>query len=468
VAALVRLPFLGSIGPDEGGYAYVAWQWARGHALYNGVWVDRPQGLILAYRLLISIAHSAWAIRLGAVVAGVAITLLLVWVGRLFEGERTGLLAGGLFAVAGVGPHIEGFTFNGELAAAVPSTAAVGVALVAWRRGSARWLAVAGLLGGSALLMKQSGFDGLAVAFAVALAAKPRLTRVGLVAGGAAVPVAASALAGWLSGWHAYWTALVAYHFDPSTGTGRLSHLHQSLPAVAKDVLLLAVIALIGLSIWRRRLEARFALVWLSAALIGVNIGGLYWAHYYVQLLAPLCLLGGVALARIRVTALGWATAAVVSLPALAFLGGLVQARDSSRELMVKYAVGYENDERVARYVRLHSSPGDRVYAFVSRADFYFLADREAASPYIWAHPLNTIPGAKAALARTLSAPRRPRFVVLFQRRPLQRGARQVDVVLDRYYKPVWRSPSRTTVLGERPPVTGAGPPLADRVAQPG
>jgi len=237
---------------------------------------------------------------------------------------------------------------------------------------------------------------------------------------------------------------------------------------VAKDVLLLAVIALVGLWIIRRRLEARFALVWLSAALIGVNIGGLYWAHYYVQLLAPLCLLGGVALARIRVTALGWATAAVVSLPALAFLGALVQARDSSRELMVKYAVGYENDERVARYVRLHSSPGDRVYAFVSRADFYFLADREAASPYIWAHPLNTIPGAKAALARTLSAPRRPRFVVLFQRRPLQRGARQVDVVLDRYYKPVWRSPSRTTVLGERPPVTGAGPPLADRVAQPG
>src|SRR4029450_7702329 len=126
VAELRGLPFLGSIGPDEGGYAYVAWQWARGHALYHGVWVDRPQGLMLAYRLLISIAHSAWAIRLGAVVAGGAITLLLVWVGRLFEGERTGLLAGGLFAVAGVGPHIEGFTFNGELAAGVASAAAGG------------------------------------------------------------------------------------------------------------------------------------------------------------------------------------------------------------------------------------------------------------------------------------------------------------------------------------------------------
>jgi 4-amino-4-deoxy-L-arabinose transferase-like glycosyltransferase len=334
----------------------------------------------------------------------------------------------------------------------VPSTAAVGAALVAWRRGSAWWLGAAGLLGGSALLMKQSGFDGLAVAFAVALAATPRFTRVGLVAAGAAGPIGASALAGWLSGWHAYWTALVAYHFDPSTGSGRLSHFHQSLPAVASDVLPLAVVALGGLWIWRRRFEARFALVWLGAALVGVNVGGLYWAHYYMQMLAPLCLLGGVALARIRVPALGWATAAVVALPALAFLGAFVQASESSREQMVKYALGYENDARVARYVRSHSSPADHVYAFVSRADFYFLADREAASPYIWAHPLNTIPGAKAALARTLSAARRPRFVVVFQRRPLQRRDRQVDAVLDRYYQPVWRSPSRTTVLQERNP----------------
>jgi 4-amino-4-deoxy-L-arabinose transferase-like glycosyltransferase len=468
VAALVRLPFLGSIGPDEGGYAYVAWQWARGHALYRGVWVDRPQGLILAYRLLISIAHSAWAIRLGAVVAGVTITLLLVWVGRVFEGERTGLLAGGLFAVAGVAPHIEGFTFNGELAAAVPSTAAVGAALVAWRRGSAWWLAAAGLLGGSALLMKQSGFDGLAVVFAVALAAKPRFARVGLAAGCAALPVGASAVGGWFSGWHAYWTALVAYHFDPSTGAGRLSHLHQSLPAVATDVLPLAAVGLVGLWVLRRRFEVRFALVWLGAALVGVNVGGLYWPHYYVQLLAPLCLLGGVALARIRVPALGWATAAVVALPALAFLGALAHASESSREQMVKYALGYENDQRVARYVRSHSSPDDQVYAFVSRADFYFLADREAASPYIWAHPLNTIPDAKAALARTLAAPRRPRLVVLFQRRPLQRRDRQVDAVLDRYYRPVWRSPSGTTVLEAGSPVTGGGPPLADRAAQRG
>jgi hypothetical protein len=50
----VRLPFVwGGLGMDEGGYAYVAQQWARGGRLYSSVWIDRPQGLVLAYRLLL-------------------------------------------------------------------------------------------------------------------------------------------------------------------------------------------------------------------------------------------------------------------------------------------------------------------------------------------------------------------------------------------------------------------------------
>jgi 4-amino-4-deoxy-L-arabinose transferase-like glycosyltransferase len=449
---LVRLPFLGSIGPDEGGYAYVAWQWARGHALYRSVWVDRPQGLILVYRALISIAHSAWAIRLGAVIAGVAISFLLVAVGRLIASPLTGFLAGGLYAVVGVGPHIEGYTFNGELAAAVPSTAAVAAVLVARGRRSRVWLCGAALLGGSAMLMKQSGFDGLAVVFAVALLERERLKRVALVATCAAVPVGASAVAGWISGWHAYWTAVLGNHLAVATGTARLSRLGESLPAAGSDLLPLAAAA--GAGVWLSRkhsLQRTVALVWLTAAVAGVNVGGLYWPHYYVQLLSPLCLLTALALGRIRTPALAWATAAVVAVPALSFLGALVQARDYRADRMVKYTLGFENDERIARYVRSHTSPDDSVYALVSRADFYFLADRRAATPYLWAHPLDTIPGARAALARVLAARQRPRLVVLFQRAPLHTKEKGLGAILDRGYEVVWRAPGTgTTVLAAR------------------
>jgi 4-amino-4-deoxy-L-arabinose transferase-like glycosyltransferase len=445
LAALVRLPFLGSIGPDEGGYAYVAWQWSRGAELYRSVWVDRPQGLILAYRLLISISHSAWAIRLGAVVAGAAITLLVVAIGRLLASPAAGFLAGGLYAIAGIGPHIEGFTFNGELAAAVPATAAVAAALVAWRRDSRRWLVAAAALGGSAMLMKQSGFDGLAVVFGVALLLRHRLKSLGLVAAGAAIPLGASAIDGWLSGWPFYWSAVVGDHLGTATSASRAKHLLASLPAAGRDLLPLGAAALIGLWLVRKQpFQLRLGLVWLAAALVGVNVGGLYWPHYYVQLLAPLCLLAALGVSRLRDRRLAWATATVVALPALWFVAGVVRAPEPQQDLMVKYALGFENDQRIARYVRAHSSSREDVYALESRADFYFLASRPAAYPYLWGQPIHAIPGALPSLERTLASPRRPKLVVLFQRSPLDRH-RLLRAIIDRYYRRVWQAPRTGT-----------------------
>ena len=442
---LVRLPFLGSIGPDEGGYGYVAWQWSRGGDLYRSVWVDRPQGLILVYRLLISISHSAWAIRLGAVVAGAAITLLMVAIGRLLATPEIGFLAGALYAIAGIGPHIEGYTFNGELAAAVPATAAVAAALVACRRDSRRWLVAAAALGGSAMLMKQSGFDGLAVVFAIALLLRERVKSVAVVAAGVAVPLGASAIAGWVSGWRFYWSAVVGDHLGIATSAARAKHLLESLPAAGRDLLPLAAAALLGLWLSRKQpFQLRLALVWLGAALVGVNVGGLYWPHYYVQLLPPLCLFAAFGLARLRDRRLAWATAVALAFPALWFVGGVINAPNRQQDLMVKYALGFENDQRIARYVQVHSSSSDRVYALESRADFYLLASRLAASPYIWSHPLQAIPGALRSLERTLASPQRPRLVVLFQRGPLH-SHKLLRAILTRYYRKVWLAPRTGT-----------------------
>lgn len=404
--------------------------------------------MILAYRLLISISHSAWAIRLGAVAAGAAITLLVVAIGTLLVSGAAGYLAGGLYAIVGVGPHIEGFTFNGELAAAVPSTAAVAAALVARRRNSRWWLVSAAALGGSAMLMKQSGFDGLAVVFAVALFRRERLKSVGLVLAGATLPLGASVVAGWLSGWRFYWSAVVGDHLGAASSAMRGKHLLASLPAAERDLLLLALVALAGLWLMRKqRFQLRLGLVWLGAAIAGVNVGGLYWPHYYVQLLAPLCVLAAVALGRIHNPGLAWGAAGLVALPAVLFLGVLVQASDYQSDRMVKYAAGFENDQRIAHYVRLHSSPRDSVYALISRADLYFLADRVSASPYLWAHPLNAIPGARAGLARTLATRRRPRLVVVFQQAPLHGKEKRLRGILDRYYETVWRAPHTGTAV---------------------
>jgi hypothetical protein len=135
---------------------------------------------------------------------------------------------------------------------------------------------------------------------------------------------------------------------------------------------------------------------------------------------------------------------ALVALPSAAFVATLARSPDRRQDLMVKYALGFENDQRIARWVDEHSASSSSVYALASRADFYFLAHRPAASPYLWGHPLREIPGALASLVRTLAGPHRPRLVVLFQRRPLDLHARLRDV-LERYYRQIWRAPRTGT-----------------------
>jgi 4-amino-4-deoxy-L-arabinose transferase-like glycosyltransferase len=446
-AALLRLPFLGSIGPDEGGYAYVAWQWSLGRPLYRSVWVDRPQGLLLVYRALVSLALEPWAVRLGAVVAGVVVSLLLVAVGTQLVSRATGLIAGALFATVGVGPRIEGFTFNGELAAAVPAAAAIAAALRARRSGSRALYLAAGLLGAVGVLMKQSGFDGLVVAFGVAVSARRRGDVVA-VGAGTAIPLAASLIAGVVGDWHAYWSGVVSSHQAVPLGA-RLDHLAKTAASPTHDLLLLAVIAAAGVVVSRRLPVARWLVpLWLGSAIVAVNVGGLYWPHYYVQLVPPLCLAAALALARLSVPRASL-VALAAALPALFFVIHVVMSNDERREHLVRYALAFENDRRLAIYVRSHTSSAGRVYAYLSRADFYFLAHRRAAFRYLWVHPLRDTKGARAELLRTLESRDRPRFVVLFQHPRSDEFGRRSQRVLSRDYRIAWRAPGTGTPILE-------------------
>ena len=52
LSVLLRLRFVFTpITSDEGGYLAVARAWGHGKSLYTQVWVDRPQGTLLLYRL---------------------------------------------------------------------------------------------------------------------------------------------------------------------------------------------------------------------------------------------------------------------------------------------------------------------------------------------------------------------------------------------------------------------------------
>jgi hypothetical protein len=421
-ASLARLPFLGvGLVPDEGGYAYVASAWADGGRLYHDAWVDRPQGLLVLYRLLLGVHQGPLAMRLGAAGAATAVTVLLVAVGWLVHSRGAGICAAGLYAVLGVAPRIEGYTLHAELAAAVPATAAIAAALCWRRRGRPSLLVLAGLLGGAGVLMKQTGFDGLLVAVAIAVSCAPdgraALHRAGLVIAGAAAALGSSALHGALVGFDGYWDALVGYRLglDPSPSE-RVANFARSLDLAARDLLPLAIVAAVGAArCVRDGARGAVPLVWLATAVGGFHVSGAYWAHHYVQLIAPLSLLAGIAIAGLHRPSLRVPAAAAALAPMAVVLGQLAVAAPAERLAVIPSAPAAERDERVARHLQRHTTREERIYVLVSRANVYFTAERRAPTPYLWHPPLRRIPGAMRELERELASPRGPAYVAVYQ-----------------------------------------------------
>ena len=139
-------------------------------------WVDRPQGLVAAYRL---VAATGWdpTVRLPRHRGRALATAGVGGAAWALAGRRAAVVAAALFAVLSPAPHLEGFTANGELLAS--GFTAVAVAAVAWWwvKADRRLLFLAGLAGALGLLMKQSAFDGLVVALFVVLAGRRAADR---------------------------------------------------------------------------------------------------------------------------------------------------------------------------------------------------------------------------------------------------------------------------------------------------
>jgi 4-amino-4-deoxy-L-arabinose transferase-like glycosyltransferase len=423
-AAVVRVPFLfAGLSMDEGGYAYVARQWAGGARLYsNAAWVDRPQGLLLLYRGLLLVSDSPWAIRLGVVLAGAAIAVALGVIGRELASPVTGLVAAATYAIAGIAPAAEGFTFNGELAASVFTAAAVACALVAARsRGSAAlgYAAAAGLTAGYAVIVKQSAFDGLAVALVIVVAHRRRLpagrVTAALLAGFSAV-VGASLLHGASVGFSRYWWSIFGYRASAPSGGGaplpeRLELLRATLGTVAWDVLPLAAVGLCGVVVaWRtvRPATAVIAGSWIICSFAGLNVGGMYWPHYFVQLLPPLCLAAAL-LIRVAPRRTGALVAAALCAPVLATAAAWATEPDAVMARQIPYLRRFEVDDEVARQVA--RCPGRSLLAVPTEADLYFLAGRPAPLPYLWGRGITEIPHAEAQLTRLLGSRTAPALV---------------------------------------------------------
>jgi 4-amino-4-deoxy-L-arabinose transferase-like glycosyltransferase len=374
---------------------------------------------MVVFRSLLHVGFgSPHALRVAAAAAAALVTLATLAVAVRVAGRIVGYSAAVLMATFGASPYLESFTLAGELLSALPAVLSLLAFTQYLRARHRRWLLLAGLLTGCALMIKQSAFDaGLAILAYLVIAERRRvLPSIALLLAGTAVPIAAAALSAASPG--AWFSAVVSYRWrGDSIVTGspmyRLELFGNSFPAAAYALALLAFLAALG---WRR--APLLPKLWLAAAVVGVIGGGNFHYHYYLQLVAPLAVLGGVGVVRIVETRNRIAAAAAAALAAgtvavtapLWFESPSAQARSIwSRDPHLV------QDRAVARYVTAHTGPHDKIFVIWGAASIYYLADRDPALRYMWLRNIQRQPGALTE-ARHLLAHRIPRLVVVAQK----------------------------------------------------
>jgi hypothetical protein len=352
-------------------------------------------------------------------------------VARLAD-RRTGLVAGLLVALLSVGPRIEGFAANGELLAALPAAAAL-LAFAIWldRRHDAL-LVGAGALAACALLVKQSGYDGGgAIGLWLLLGAwrgwLPRgqaLRALGLIALGAAIPLALSVAHGAATGLDRYWFAIADYRLSvESVATGSFrDRAHLLWAAFASSwpcIVPLLGLAPFGVSSALRTRRGTLLVVWSAFSLTGFAIGGLFHPHYFVGLIAPLsalAALGARRLAQDRSVRLATIVcSALLAVPAVAAWPVVSASSPSQVSWRTSHDGRILSDHAVGAWLRARTKPGDTVYALYADASLYFAADRPPAFKYLWFLGVQRIPHALTDLRATLAGPHAPRYVIVYQ-----------------------------------------------------
>ncbi len=288
---------------------------------------------------------------------------------------------------------------------------------------------LAGALAALGPLTKQSAFDGaLVLVLLVAAGAIRRrapaagLRDLALLAAGAALPVGLALAHAAATGLGDWWWAIVGYRTGTESAISgdtlhRLRLLAESLSPAAQALLPLLLLLPAGLVALRRARRLALPALWLVLGLLGLLAGGLYHPHYWVQLILPLAVVGGAALAealhvrnRPLLVASALAALACGALQAGAWHGGPTAiSRATTADARVVSAAP------VGAALAAATTPDERVYVIWANAAVYWHADRAPAFRYLWYRGVELIPGAREDVRALFAGPAPPAAVAVYQ-----------------------------------------------------
>ena len=442
--------FFSPLTTDEGGYLAVARAWFGGADLYGRVWVDRPQGLLVLYGVLDRVGlGSTFGIRLLAFLACCVAMVACGHVAWVLAGERARVPT--MWAV-GIGlslAQIEGFIANAELlSCAVGSVALAAVLLAVWGRESPdlRLLFLAGVAGGAAVSIKQSGFDALAAGCAAVVITAvhekwgPRvfLRAVLAVAGGLAVPVGAMLAHAGLTGFHDWWFAVAGVRLGHKSALAAADwhKLRVTAGIVAPLVAVpFACASVLVVRMVRPRARAVGVLVvWSAAASVAFLIGGLFHRHYWVILMFPFATIVGVTFSSLRSrTALAFVVCMSLVVPAVATMRA-VRMDDRTVATELNDDARLTVNEDVAAWFATDTPDRGTVWVMCASSALYALLDQAPPFQYSWFAYFSAVQEALPSLYAWLQGPDAPSHIVAMQSaRRCDPSGRLGEIVTARY-----------------------------------
>jgi 4-amino-4-deoxy-L-arabinose transferase-like glycosyltransferase len=465
LTVLLRLPLLNApLTVDEGGYGYVARMWSRGVPLYRVAWVDRPQGLLLVFRAAFAVfGDSERTIRgLAALFAAGTVVVVAEIARRITKSPVAGFVAGFLYAMLSATPQFEGYTANGELLSALPTATCILLFIVAVQATSSRrrraFLFATGLVGASALLVKQSAYDALVVtALALIMNSWQQHKRPNRAAVfdalwfglGALLPLGAAAVHGATLGWSDWWFAVAGYRFSVENVTSgtmadRIARYQRSFRLVQPHYVPMVGFAAIGLvGIRRRNLLTTIPILWFIVSLSAFLLGGLFHTHYYMGLVPSIAVSGALGMHalwdrwRIPVLIPALVGLALFVPSAQYSLRALTKPTPDQRSLYSAFDSRLPPNRAVAKWLDEHTQKNEPFYALYANAALYYVADRPAPLKFLWERGVARIPGALDELASLLNSPQAPRFIVRETSPTAIPGGSRIAEILERRYHEV-------------------------------
>jgi hypothetical protein len=444
VVVWIRLRYLDvPFERDEGEFAYGGQLLLQGIPPFRLAYNMKFPGIHAAYAVLMAVfGESIAGVRLGLLCVNAGSTVLVFLLGRKMLTPLGAAAAAAVFAILSAGTSFLGPFAHATHFVVLPALAG----LLALSRGlhTARlgWFLLAGCLFGVAILMKQPG-----VVFAVAgfvWWAAHRRSSGGLrgaswkepvaMLAGVALPLGITVLWLWWAGVFGrfrFWVVdyLREYGSQRSVWHGVLNlwyrmqhHLHE-----APIAWLLAGFGAFGLASDRgARGRAARLIGFAVISFIGVCPGFYFRRHYFLILAPALGLLAGAGL-EILARRLGSTRRAAMTIGfatlTIAVVQPIVAQRDvlfaGSPAAMARAVYGpapFPESIDIARYIRAHSGPEDRIAVLGSEPQIYFYANRRSATGYIYVYALMEVHAFARAMqvemVREIEAAR-PKFIVV-------------------------------------------------------